>query len=81
MTGFRVHFTHHAVREMRKISMTRQMAKQVIRLGRRDTERYRTGEIGWVSTLRIGTTTFAVVWVKRRAHLLVITAYIVGEYD
>ncbi len=81
MTGFRVHYTHHAVREMRKIGMTRQMAKQVIRLGRRAIERYQSGELGWLSTLRIETTTFAVVWVKRKAHLLVITAYIVGEFD
>lgn len=81
MTGLRVHYSHHGIREMRKIGMTRQMAKQVIQLGRREVERYTSGELGWVSTLRIETTTFAVVWVKRKAHLLVVTAYIVGEYD
>lgn len=81
MTGFRVHYTHHAVREMRKAGITRQVVRQVIRKGRREVERYKSGELGWLSTLRIENRTFAAVWVKRKAHLLVVTVYRVGEYD
>lgn len=81
MTGLRLHYSHHAVREMRKARITRQVVRQVVERGRREPEQYRSGEVGWLSTLRIENEAFAVVWVKRKAHLLVVTAYRVGEYD
>lgn len=82
MTGLRLHYSHHAVQEMRKANITRQTVRLVIQKGRRDVEVYRTsGELGWLSTLGIENVTYAAVWVKRKAHLLVVTAYRVGEYD
>lgn len=82
MTGIRIDYTHHAVREMRKARITRQTVRLVIQHGSRELEVYRTsGELGWLSTLRIENHTFAAVWVKRKARLVVITAYRVGEYD
>lgn len=82
MTGIQIHFTDHAVQEMRKARITRQTVRLVIQHGRREVEVYRTsGELGWLSTLRIENHSFAVVWVKRKARFVVITAYRVGEYD
>jgi len=81
MTGLRIHYSDHAVREMRKARITRQTVRSVIQEGRRQPEPYKSGEVGWLSTLRIENSTYAVVWVKRKAHLLVVTAYRVGEYD
>lgn len=82
MTGLRLHYTHHAAAEMRKARITRQTVRRVIQEGRRELERYPTsGEQGWLSTLRIENRSYAVVWVKRKAHLVVVTAYRVGEYD
>jgi hypothetical protein len=66
---------------MRKAGITRQQVRLVIREGRREVERYKSGELGWLSTLWIENVPVAVVWVKRKAHLVVVTVYRPGEYD
>lgn len=81
MTGLRIHYSHHALQEMRKARITRQVVRRVIQEGARQPERYKSGEVGWLSVLRIENVGYAVVWVKRKAHLLVVTTYRVGEYD
>ena len=82
MTGIRIDYTHHAVREMRKARITRQVVRLVIQRGRREPQLYRTsGELGWVSTLRIENASFAAVWVKRKSRFVVVTVYRPGEYD
>lgn len=67
---------------MKKAKITRQVVRLVLGYGRKlfsDVSPF--GAVRWTSTLRIENVAYEVVWTQMAGHVLVVTAYRVGEYD
>lgn len=83
MTPLRVHYTDHAVREMRKIvpPVTREVVRLVLAEGRREYEFTRKGEEHWHSTARVGNTPLRVQWIQGAGFVKVVSVWEIGEFD
>lgn len=81
MTHKSIHYTHHAVQEMRKARIQRRTVRTVLAKGERRVEGQRGEDIYYVKVLATGPKTYEVVYLENAQRVLVITAYILGEYD
>jgi hypothetical protein len=81
MSPLHIIYSQHAVREMRKAQITRQVVRRVLQDGRRELEFVRQGEEHWTSTLRIENKAYSVVWIQQAGHVFIQTVYRIGEYD
>ena len=82
MSPLRIEYSDHAVVEMRKAKITRQVVRRVLGYGRKvfsDVSPF--GDVRWTSTLQIENIAYEVVWTQRAGYVLVVTAYRLGEYD
>jgi hypothetical protein len=76
-----VQYTDHAVKEMRKARITRQLIRTVLARGTRRIEGERGGEVYFAKTAEVRGRKVEVIYVANAERVLIITAYRVGEYD
>lgn len=82
MSPLRLQYSDHAVVEMKKAKITRQVVRLTLTHGRKafsDVSPF--GAVRWTSTVRIENTAYEVVWTQMKGYILVVTAYRLGEYD
>jgi len=81
MSPLQIQYSDHAVVEMRKAKITRQVVRLVLAHGVKAFDGRRGHEDYWTSTLQIENQSYQVSWVQKAGYILVVTAYRLGEYD
>lgn len=81
MMPLAIQYTDHAEEEMLKAGVTRQVVRRVLAEGVERVEGYRGGERYDARTLHIENKGYDVVFVRKAGYWLVVTVYVLGEYD
>lgn len=71
MTPARIHYSDHAVKEMRKARMGRGTVRRVLAHGVHEIEAV-TGETYYQALLQIENREYGVIYLKKKGHLLIV---------
>ena len=81
MTPLVIHYSDHALKEMRKARITRQVVRLTLQQGAKRFSFRRGNHDRWISTLAIENVTYEVCWVQDAGYVVVITTWRKGVFD